>query len=129
MDIKSIVGEVSGLTGGDPMKLLGAVGGLIGNSKGLSGLVGQLTQGGLGNEVSSWIAKGENQAVDPKALANAIGPDKVAAVATQAGVSTHEAEGALAAMLPKLIDQLTPNGSVPTSGVGSILNGLKGVLG
>jgi uncharacterized protein YidB (DUF937 family) len=129
MDIKDIVGEVSKLDGGNPMKLLGAVSGLVGNSQGLSGLVDQLTKGGLGNEVSSWIGKGENKAVDPKALANAIGPDKVAAVAAQAGVSPQEAQGGLAAMLPKLIDQLTPNGSVPTSGVGSILSGLKGVLG
>ena len=129
MDIGSIVNEVSGLAGGDPKKLLGAVGGLIGNSQGLSGLVDQLTKSGLGDQVSSWIGKGENKPVDPKALGDAIGSDKVAAVASQAGVSQSEAQAGLAAMLPKLIDQLTPDGSVPSSGVGSVLNGLKGMLG
>ena len=128
MDISSILGAVSGSAGGN-QKLLGALGGLIGNSQGLSGLVGQLTKGGLGNEVSSWIGKGENKPADPQALADAFGPDKVAAVAAEAGVSPQEAQTGLAAMLPKLIDQLTPNGSVPSSGVGSMLGGLKGLLG
>jgi uncharacterized protein YidB (DUF937 family) len=122
-------GDISGAVGGDPKKLLGSIGGLIGNSAGLQNLVGTLSKSGLASQVDSWVGTGKNQAVDPQQLAGAIGEDKVKAVAQQAGVSEEQAKTGLAAALPKLIDQLTPNGSVPTSGVGSIISGLEGMLG
>jgi uncharacterized protein YidB (DUF937 family) len=53
----------------------------------------------------------------------------VKAVAQQAGVSEDEAKNCIAAALPHLIDQLTPEGSVPSSGVGGTLDSLKGMLG
>ena len=50
-------------------------------------------------------------------------------VAVQAGATEDEVKGGVAAALPKLIDQPTPDGNVPASGVGSIIEGLKGALG
>jgi uncharacterized protein YidB (DUF937 family) len=58
-----------------------------------------------------------------------LGADKVNAVADQAGVSRDQAKTDLAAALPRLIDQLTPDGAVPSSGVGGALRGLRGTLG
>ena len=123
MDIGEIAGDISGAVGGDPKKLLGSIGGLIGNSAGLQNLVGTLSKSGLASQVDSWVGTGKNQAVDPQQLASAIGEDKVKAV------SQEQAKTGLAAAFPKLIDQLTPNGSVPTAGVGSIISGLEGMLG
>lgn len=129
MDIGDIVGNVSSAFQGDPKKLVGALSGLIGNSGGLSKLVSGLKGGGLGDEVDSWVGKGKNKPADPDRLARALGAGKVKEVASKAGVTEDEAKGGIAAALPQLIDQLTPDGGVPTSGVGSILDGLKGMLG
>lgn len=129
MDVGDIVGTISSAFKGDPKKLVGALSGLIGNSGGLSNLVSGLKGGGLGDEVDSWVGKGQNKPVDPDRLANALGADKVKEVASKAGATEDEAKGGIAAAIPKLIDQLTPDGKVPSSGVGSILSGLKGMLG
>ncbi len=129
MDIDDVVAKVSGVFPGDAKKLVGSLAGLIGNSKGLGGLVSGLKSGGLGGEVDSWVGKGDNRPADKDRLAKALGADRVKDVAKRTGVSEDEAKGGIAAALPKLIDQLTPDGKVPSSGVGSILSGLKGMLG
>ena len=130
MDVQGLVDRVSDLAGGDSgKKLVEAVSGLIGNSSGLSSLVSNLSQGGLGEQVQSWVGKGSNVAADPEQLASAIGNEKVHEVATEAGVTDEQAKTGIAAVLPQLIDQLTPDGAVPTSGVGGMLQGLKGMLG
>jgi uncharacterized protein YidB (DUF937 family) len=77
----------------------------------------------------SAIGERQNEAADPEQLASAIGEDKVHEVATEAGVRDEQAKTGIAVVLPQLIDQLTPDGSVPTSGVGGALEGLKGLLG
>ncbi|MEO8411726.1 MAG: YidB family protein [Propionivibrio sp.] len=59
----------------------------------------------------------------------ALGSDQVSSIAQQAGIPPSEASSGLAALLPQLIDQLTPNGQVPEGNMLeqglSMLRGLK----
>ncbi|MEZ5236959.1 MAG: YidB family protein [Acidimicrobiales bacterium] len=88
----------------------GALGGKLG---GLGGLLGKLQAGGLEGKAQSWVGTGANEPVDPDELEQALGADTVAEIASEAGVSHQEAKGGLASLLPKLIDGVTPGGSVP----------------
>jgi len=126
-DLAGMLGGLGGSGGGD---LVGAISGLVGGHGVLEGLVGQLTQGGLGDAVSSWVGTGPNQHVAPEHLAAALGPDKVDALAQQSGLPVEAFLPILASALPHIVDALTPNGQVPsgnaTAGVdiGGILQGL-----
>lgn len=88
-------------------------GGALGGLGGLGGLLGKLQAGGLGGKAQSWVGTGANEAVDPDELEGALGADTVSQIAAEAGVSRDEAKGGLAAMLPKLIDNVTPGGQLP----------------
>ncbi len=97
----------------DVQKYVGPVLDLVQNSGGVKGVVSQLQNAGLGEQVSSWVGTGENAKVDPSKLTSALGPEKVQAMAGKAGVSLQEASGSLSALLPQVIDKLTPGGSIP----------------
>lgn len=99
------------------------------NSGGLQGLVKSFQGSGLGEQAASWVSSGANLPVSADQIMGAFGGDQLKQMAGQLGVSEHEAAGGLADMLPKVIDQLTPNGEIPegdllTQG----LNMLKGNL-
>jgi uncharacterized protein YidB (DUF937 family) len=87
---------------------------LIGGSQGgLGGLTDMLTRAGLGNEVKSWVSTGANLPVDGEKLGQALGGGVVGELARSLGTDRTAAAGGLAAVLPQLIDQLTPDGAVP----------------
>ncbi|VVE44256.1 YidB family protein [Pandoraea anhela] len=89
-------------------------GDLVGALGGLGGLTQILSQGGLGDAVSSWIGTGNNQSVSPDQVTQALGPGgQLQQLASTAGVSESEAAQELSALLPQVINQLTPNGSMP----------------
>jgi len=97
-------------------------GGDSGASGGLSSVLGALRSKGLGDVVSSWVGIGENRAISPEQLQSALGQDKLARLAQQAGVSGSEASAALAGMLPGLVDKLSPDGKLPdTKGMESMI--------
>ncbi len=127
----SIVNEVSQKFGlGDKAApLLSALLPLMTNeqSGGLVGFVNRFKQAGLGDLVSSWISTGANQPLTENQLQSALGTDTVSRLASKAGVSIPLASTALAFMIPKVIDYLTPNGAVPSgipSAVSSFLSGV-----
>ena len=102
-----------------------AGGGALSHLGGLGGLLGKLQSGGLGAKTQSWVSTGPNEAVAPDELEQALGTDTVAQVASEAGVSHDEAKSGLAAMLPGLVDKLTPGGSIPGADqLGGLLKGL-----
>jgi uncharacterized protein YidB (DUF937 family) len=93
--------------------------GLINNSEtgGLTGLVETFKSKGLGDAISSWIGTGENQPVSGEAIANTLGSDTIQEIARKLGVSNADASSGLAALLPQVIDKLTPDGKVPEGGI------------
>lgn len=80
---------------------------------GLAGLLEQFQNAGLGEAAASWIGSGANQPVSGSDMTAALGDDVVGNLSSQLGMSRDQAAGGLAAFLPQLIDQLTPQGSVP----------------
>jgi uncharacterized protein YidB (DUF937 family) len=80
---------------------------------GLNGLIQAFHSNGLGGLVNSWTSTGENQPATPDQMQQALGSDKVQAMAQSLGISPDAAKSTLAQLMPMLIDKLTPNGSVP----------------
>lgn len=128
MGLEDLVGGI--LKGGTGDALMRAATDMIGSGAGLGGLVGLLKEKGLGDVADSWVGTGDNEPVSPERLADAVGPDRVAELAERAGVSQEEASAGLADVLPKLVNELTPNGSIPgPDELGAALGRLKGLLG
>ena len=112
----------AGLPGGGGLSDLmkGGLGGLLAGgaagsilSGGLGDLLGQLQKGGQGEVANSWVGKGENRAIAPGDLANALGADQIEAIASQSGMSRDDLLQGLSQYLPGVIDQLTPDGRLP----------------
>ena len=100
-------------------------------SGGAEGLLNTFNENGLGDLMSSWIGKGENLPISPEQIQQVLGSDQVQQIAEKLGISTDEASSGLAEMLPKIVDKLTPEGSLPTQdllhqGLGMIAEKLFG---
>ena len=94
-----------------------------GGTGGLGSVLSSLQSSGMGDVVSSWIGTGANKSISPDQLKSALGPDKLAQFAKQAGVSGGDASSALAGLLPGLVDKLSPDGKLPDA------QGLESMLG
>lgn len=97
-------------------------------SDGVAGLARSFAQQGLGAESASWIGTGANQPISPDQVTSALGPSQVDALSRRAGLGSSVGAAAIAAILPVLIDKLTPDGRAPQPGRiqelgGSILGG------
>jgi uncharacterized protein YidB (DUF937 family) len=93
---------------------------------GLQALVQSFQGQGLEEVVSSWVGPGANRPVSPDQVYSALGADNVQQLARQAGVSSAMAKTLLAAVLPVLIDKMTPGGAMPSEQ--SLLGGGLGLL-
>lgn len=116
--LDSVVGALAGgqAEGGNP--LLNVVMQLINNpqSGGLGGLVQSFQEGGLGEIVNSWVSTGQNLPISAEQLQSVLGSGQLQNIAAQLGMSTEQASGSLANLLPQVVDQLTPNGQLPEGG-------------
>jgi uncharacterized protein YidB (DUF937 family) len=90
----------------------GAAGSIV--SGGLGDLLKQLQQSGHGETADSWVGTGPNKAISPNDLAGALGADKINALVGQTGMSRDDLLQGLSDYLPKVVDQLTPQGRLPT---------------
>ena len=122
----------SGAAAADPASVAGLTG-AIQQAGGLDTLVGKLRQGGLENEVDSWISTGANDPVDPDRLGQALGDDTVQQLSSGTGINAGTLLPILAMFLPQIIDMLTKNGSTPAGGLDeaaqSSMPDLGGLLG
>lgn len=87
-----------------------ADGGLLG---GLGGLLNKLKNAGQGEAADSWVKRGPNAEIQPDQLGSAIGNSTISDIARQAGVSEQDLLKQLSAILPNLVDKLTPEGRIP----------------
>ncbi|RFB97830.1 hypothetical protein B5K08_05835 [Rhizobium leguminosarum bv. trifolii] len=123
--------QQAGAGGQQPGGLGGILGGL-GGSGGLGGLLGGLTSGsivsgglgdllktfqqnGHGDKIDSWVRPGQNADINDGQLAEALGPDVLNEIARNTGLSRDEILGRLSRDLPKAVDDLTPEGKLPTA--------------
>ncbi len=112
-----LLDEVVGKLGGQGGQSggLGAITDLINSHGGINGLVQQLNQGGLGDQVKSWIGTGSNQSVSGGQVQQALGSDRLQKLADKTGTSPQHIAEQLAQVLPHLVDKSTPNGDVSQS--------------
>ncbi len=104
---------------GDLLK--GGLGGLLAGgaagsvlSGGLNDLLKQFQQSGQGEVVQSWIGRGPNKSIAPDDLASALGADRINTMANLSGMSRDDMLSQLSEQLPDVVDQLTPDGRLPT---------------
>jgi uncharacterized protein YidB (DUF937 family) len=100
-----VLGNLGGMLGG------AGAGGLL--SGGLGELVKKFEANGQGDAARSWINNGPNQEISPPDLKQAIGPDVLAALEKQTGLSQQELLARLSRELPGAVDKYTPNGQFP----------------
>jgi uncharacterized protein YidB (DUF937 family) len=101
--------------------LRGGLGGLLGGaaaesvlSGGLGNLIRDLQTSGQGEAAQSWVRHGPNQEIAPNDLADALGGDTLDALSRQTGMSRDDLLEGLSQHLPEFVDQLTPQGRLPT---------------
>jgi uncharacterized protein YidB (DUF937 family) len=82
------------------------------NFGGLQGLVDQLQQGGLGDQVKSWLGNGTNMPVTQEQLEAALGSDQVRQLAEKFGVPVDGVLEFLSRHLPAAVDQASPGGTL-----------------
>lgn len=80
---------------------------------GVSGLVSQFEQSGLGEHVASWIGDGQNLPVSPDQIESALGSPAIASIAAKFGVDPSQASQLISQHLPGIISHLTPGGQIP----------------
>jgi uncharacterized protein YidB (DUF937 family) len=102
-----------GLSGGLGGLLAGGAAGSV-LSGGLGGLLKQFQDNGQGQVASSWVGTGPNQDISESDLAKSIGADDINALAQHTGLSRQELLSGLRRELPGAIDELTPDGRVPS---------------
>jgi uncharacterized protein YidB (DUF937 family) len=99
-----LLGNLSGMSGG-------AVGSLL--SGGLGELIEKFKQNGQGDIAQSWVSNGPNKEISPPELKQAIGPDVLATLEQQTGLSQPELLSRLSRELPGAVDKYTPDGKLP----------------
>jgi uncharacterized protein YidB (DUF937 family) len=129
--LDSVLGAVTGGQQGGNSQLINIAMSMLGNdgqSGGLGGLMAKFQEAGLGDQISSWVGKGENLPISADQLSQVLGSGAIGDIASKLGVEPGAAAGQLSEMLPGLIDKLTPNGAAPEGGLGNA-GDLMGMLG
>jgi len=90
--------------------------GLLNNPElgGISGLVNAFQKNGLGEVVASWISNNINLPISAAQIQSVLGQGPLQDLAAKTGLSTNEVAANLSEHLPGLVDQLTPNGQLPS---------------
>ena len=80
---------------------------------GLDALIDKFKKNGFEDVINSWIGTGQNQAISPTELREALGQKTVNDLSRQAGAPQDDLLTQLSKYLPGVIDKLTPNGQLP----------------
>ncbi|MEY4506917.1 MAG: hypothetical protein RL297_1495 [Pseudomonadota bacterium] len=90
--------------------------GLLNNPEvgGIQGLVAAFQKNGLGDTVASWISTNANLPISADQIMSVLGQGSLSDLAAKTGLSNGDVASSLSEHLPAFIDQLTPNGQLPT---------------
>jgi uncharacterized protein YidB (DUF937 family) len=84
-----------------------------GSQGGLSAIVAKLQQGGLGEQVKSWIGTGQNLPITAEQLQQVLGNDTVRQLAAKFNIPVDQITQILAQQLPHAVDHASPDGKLP----------------
>lgn len=77
-----------------------------------AGLIARLRQGGLDQEVESWLGPGPNLPVSPEQLRDALGENVIGEIVAVTGIPAEKLLALIAGYLPNAIDAMSPNGTI-----------------
>jgi uncharacterized protein YidB (DUF937 family) len=125
--LSSLFGLLTG-NGNLQNQLMQSVGNIITQHGGIDGIVQKFTAHGLGDQAQQWVGTGPNPPITGDHIQQVLGNDVVQKVAGHLGIDTSHAANGIAALLPAMIDKLTPqgqsvSGSALTSGLANLLKG------
>ncbi|WP_345828381.1 YidB family protein [Pantoea sp. BRR-3P] len=126
-DLVGSLGNNNGSGQGNQLQQLMAIWNWVQEQGGVEVLLQKFQQGGLGQVLNTWIGSGNNQPVNSGEIQNALGQDQLQSLADKLGTDVNGASGTLAALLPQVIDKLSPQGHVDTSStqdLGAMVDGL-----
>jgi uncharacterized protein YidB (DUF937 family) len=83
-------------------------------SGGLQKMISGFQQQGMGKQADSWVSTGPNEAVSGSDMRVGLGDGEVRQFAQAAGLPEDEAADVLAAVVPQVVNGLTPNGQLPS---------------
>jgi uncharacterized protein YidB (DUF937 family) len=90
----------------------GAAGSVL--TGGLNDLLKQFQQSGQGDVAKTWVGTGPNKAISSDDLAKALGGDQISTLMAHTGLSRQDLLAGLSQYLPQVVNQLTPDGRLPT---------------
>ncbi|HNR89241.1 MAG TPA: YidB family protein [Spirochaetota bacterium] len=111
LDTITAVTNTLGKERGANQDLLNGVLGLF-KGNGLKDLLDAFSRNGLEDVVRSWIATGANREISVGDVERALGPEKLAQMAQQAGVPVDNVSSLISKMLPDIVDKVTPKGTL-----------------
>jgi uncharacterized protein YidB (DUF937 family) len=120
------------LGGGNPAQsagLMTAVMSLVQQFGGFEGLLQKLQQSGLGNVAQSWLSNGPNAALGAEQVQEVFGAAALQQAAQQAGMNAQQAAGAIGQLLPELVNQFSPQGSLAGNHAELLQQGLSMLMG
>jgi len=80
---------------------------------GISGLQKMFEEKGLGGVASSWIGSGQNLPISADELQSVLHSDALQQAAQKHGIDPSQLTSIMSALLPHVVDKLTPDGQVP----------------
>ena len=93
--------------------MVSVVNGILEQHGGVQGVVSEFEKNGLGPTVRSWVGTGENQPISPGDVHRVLGPDLLQQLSARSGLSVQDLAEKLTHVLPKAVDHLTPDGTIP----------------
>jgi uncharacterized protein YidB (DUF937 family) len=117
--MSGILGQLAGLFGnsqaGQANTWSGILTQLLAGQGGIQGLIQQLQNAGLGEQVKSWVGTGENKPVTGEQLSAALPHTEVQNWAQSTGLNIEQVLAGLSKLLPQAVDHVTPTGQVPAA--------------
>ena len=108
-NIKAATAGIADTVVSDSTKLFPEVLKLVQNMPGgVSGLLKQFRDKGLGNVATALTAKSETQTISPEQIVQGLGTEKIDALATASGLDVKVVRKELVTILPKVLAQLAP---------------------
>jgi uncharacterized protein YidB (DUF937 family) len=88
---------------------------VTGSPGGIGGFIDKLRSAGFGSQVASWLGKTDGPVLTAPQVQTALGGSALSGIANRVGIAGSVAGTAIGYLLPKVIGQLTPGGTIPSS--------------
>ena len=119
-EVVRVTGDAAGGTGNVPAPVAPAMSASLvreavamladGGAGGLAGLVQRFERQGLGQVIASWLGPGENLPISGPQLRAVLGEPRLSRAAERLALPPAAAASTLAAVLPAVVDRLSPQG-------------------